>query len=444
MQDVPTESQLPVMRIFIYFAVAWLVLFLTLVGYVDFDPANHQLIQISDYLMTFHTAGYALTHGQLASLYPPEGAVQFAGMPFDRLAHTVLPEMPAPSVAEFMYMPLAAAVFAPFSHLPLNISLFCWQVVSLFCLWASMVALVAAPERGSSSRSAMAFKSSLFSLFLLPACVTIWIGQVGLVFGVLPLSLGYFLLRRKYPTGAGLVWALCFLKPQFLVPLALPMLCELFRARFKLALGFAAGVLLLASTSLALFSPRLNLEWLRCLEVSDHVYSDLQSGVSRQIATSLPRTLILMLSPESQLVFKPLIYGLAALIFFSAVFLVWRLCRVRMKNDSSIVSLSLLLGVFMTPLVVPHMFLYDFCLFAVSAPIAFNELDGLGCRLEIKRLVIAGWLLIDIYTIVVMAAAKMAVPLPFVILLLVLFSLMYKCVLLTVPDSSLESVPTSP
>jgi len=155
--------------------------------------------------------------------------------------------------------------------------------------------------------------------------------------------------------------------------------------------------------------------------------------------------LILMLSADQQVVFKPLIYGLAGIIFLSGVYLVFRICRASISGRVStsvqvstpsltadtelpLLPLSLLLGVFMTPLVVPHMFLYDFCLFTVAGPIAFYGLGGSGCDLKIKQLVIAAWLLIDLYTIVVMGAAKIAQPLLFVSLLFVLFGLMYKSI----------------
>src|ERR1700733_7899320 len=105
-----------------YLAMGWGFLVFFLIIFVDFDPQMRGLTQISDYLMTFHVAGYLVAHGQTALLYPPPDAVSFAGAPFDKMAHVVLSLMPAASVAEYMYMPLSAAVFAPFSFLSSNAS----------------------------------------------------------------------------------------------------------------------------------------------------------------------------------------------------------------------------------------------------------------------------------------------------------------------------------
>ena len=54
-----------------YMIIGWSALFIALLGYFDFDAQFHKLIQISDYLMTFHVAGSLVAHGQDQSLYPP-------------------------------------------------------------------------------------------------------------------------------------------------------------------------------------------------------------------------------------------------------------------------------------------------------------------------------------------------------------------------------------
>jgi hypothetical protein len=408
-------------------AIAWTVLFLTLVGYVDFDPSMQKLIQISDYLMTFHVGGYVIAHHLLNVLYPPADSTAFAKMAFDNLAHQVLPQMPVSSVAEFMYMPLAAAVFAPLSYLPLNVSLFAWQLISVAALFigAHLTWLATGGDspgaKAKESRDGAAVLTRLLGCFwLLPVCLTIWIGQVGLVFGFLPLACGYFLLNRKRPFLAGLAWALCIFKPQFLLPAFVVLLVLLLRREFRCIAGVVCGLLLVVAVNLAVFSPQLTVSWLGCLRVSDVVYSDPRSGIATHIATSLPRALLLTAAAQN-IAAKPVIYGSAGLLLLSALAVVWRNRKVGVLDEQLSVRFALLVGIFVTPLVMPHFFFYDYCLFALTAPLALAPGWPPSFGHKIRLLVVLAWVLVDIYSTVVLTAHQFAFPPAFMLGMLALY-----------------------
>jgi hypothetical protein len=402
-----------------YLAMGWGFLVFFLIIFVDFDPQMRGLIQISDYLMTFHVAGYLVAHGQTALLYPPPDAVSFAGAPFDKMAHVVLSQMPAASVAEYMYMPLSAAVFAPFSFLSPNASLFCWQILSALCMaYCSYLISKAATLGGAEFVDAGTV--SWLCLMLIPVCLTLWIGQVGLVFGLLPLLGGFYLLYRDNPWHAGIAWSFAIFKPQFLVPVLVILIAQACRKRFSSAIGLAAGAAVLGIINVVAFSPAMIVEWLRCLKLSDIIYSDPKFGVATHIATSLPRTIILIIPVDQQAMFKPLIYGMAGILFLSAAFAVWRMAK-RGVSEKHLLNLSLLLGVYLTPLVMPHFFFYDYCLFVAAGLIIFLMEWPVYLEWRLKSLAIMTLILINIYSIVVLAAHQFASPLLFMILMTVLY-----------------------
>ncbi|HEY9756659.1 MAG TPA: glycosyltransferase family 87 protein [Oculatellaceae cyanobacterium] len=416
-------------------AIAWTVVFLTLVGYLDFDPEMQKLIQISDYLMTFHVGGYVIAHGLLSVLYPPADSTAFAKMAFDNLAHQVLPQMPVSSVAEFMYMPLAAAVFAPLSYLPLNISLFVWQVVSVAALfvgthltWRSATGIgvtdSGAGGTGPERDGVATVLTRLLGAFgWLPVCLTIWIGQVGLVFGLLPLASGYFLLTRKRPFLAGVVWSLAIFKPQFLMPAFVVLIVLLLRKDFRCIVGVISGLLLIMSINLLVFGPGLSASWLGCLKVSDVVYSDPRSGIATHIATSLPRTLLLMAATKN-IAIKPLVYGFAGVLLLSALAVVWKNRKIGGFDDRLSLHFAFLIGIFVTPLVMPHFFFYDYCLFALSAPLAFAPNWPPAVGRVIRTVVLLTWAIVDMYAAVVLVAHQFAVPLVFMLAMFVMYLLL--------------------
>ena len=456
-------------RVLLLLAIGWSVIFLTIVCYVDFDTQMQPLIQISDYLMTFHVGGSLMAHGQTGLLYPPLDSVMFAGMPFDKAAHVLLPKMPPSSVAEFMYMPLAAVVFVPFSYAPLNWSLFLWQVSSLLALFFSVQCLWWVRTAGSDERDGRsAMKSMIFRslsvLWLLPVCLTLWIGQVGLLFGMLPLAIGYCFLGKNRPFMAGLFWSLAIFKPQFLVPAFVIIFALVIRKQFKCLCGAALGIISILLLNVCLFTPALTADWLRCLKISDIVYSDPRSGIAMHIATSLPRTLILLMAGKNLLIVKPIIYGLSALLFGTALFAVWKSWNFSKKpglskqsnlanlsnfanvsnlsnlDDDSTLRLAFLIGIFVTPLVMPHFFLYDYCLFGLTLPLAFFSKWPEPLGWSIKKVVLLSWLVINIYSIIVMSAHQFAIPLVFMLAMLAFYIALLRVVWQAAPEPTSEEL----
>ncbi len=398
-------------------AAAWGFILVMLFIYTDLQMPKE--VSNSDYLMTYHTAGQLVREGNARMLYPPAGSTSFIDTEFDKAAHRVLPLLPARATAEYMYMPLIAGLFVPFSFLPLGYSILAWQILSLVAV-AYSAFLISSHASQTEESSNLDIAAGWISLTLIPLALSIWIGQLSAIYGLLPLVGGiYFVYKRKDFLG-GLMWSLAVLKPQFFIPAVMMTLGLASAKRFKPIFGIACGIAGVIAINLVLFSPDLFREWLSTLKLADAVYSDTKYGVNTQLATSLPRAIILMLPVAQHAVFKPLVYALSAILGGIGLFFVCRLLRSPLP-DSFKVSLAAIICIFATPMVVPHVFFYDFTIFAAAGFIAcaFKWPEYLEWR--IRSLTYATWLIINTYAVLLVTKKTFAIPIVFVLIMLELY-----------------------
>src|SRR6202042_994684 len=101
--------------------------------------------------------------------------------------------------------------------------------------------------------------------------------------------LGYWLLRKNKPIMTGLAWSIRVLKPQFAMAAGVVMVMHLLERRWKTIAGFLTLVILFCAINVSFFSLSLFNDWLRCLKLSDAVYSNLKYGVASHLMICLPR-----------------------------------------------------------------------------------------------------------------------------------------------------------
>ena len=398
-------------------AAGWGFILVLLFIYTDLQMPKE--VSNSDYLMTYHTAGQLVREGNARQLYPPADATSFIDTDFDKAAHRILPLLPARATAEYMYMPLVAGLFVPFSYLPLGYSILAWQILSLIAV-AYSAFLISSHASQTDEASNLDIASGWISLTLIPLALSIWIGQLSVIYGLLPLVGGlYFVFKRKDMLG-GLVWSLAVLKPQFFIVAAMMTFGLATARRFKPMIGIACGIIAIITINLVLFSPDLFREWLTTLKLADAVYSDTKFGVNTQLATSLPRSIILLLPVEQHAVFKPLIYALSAILGAIGLFFVSKLIRSPLP-DSLKLSLAGIICVFATPMIVPHVFFYDFTIFAAAGFLAcaFKWPEYLEWR--IRSLTYVTWLVINAYAVILVTKKTFAIPIVFVLIMLELY-----------------------
>lgn len=392
--------------------------FLLILLFIFFDLTQPKSVQQADYLETYHTAGTLVREGKTSQLYPPPGATSFMDTEFDKAAHRVLPELPATSLAEYMYMPLVAALFVPFSFLPPEYSILAWQATSLVAL-AYCAFLMSKHASQTDESTELDVSAGWIALTFLPVALSIWIGQISVVYGLLPFMGGLYFAFKGKDLHCGLIWSLAVIKPQFFIPALMLAIALATARRFKPLGGIMCGAAVILALNLAAFSPQLFSEWLATLKLADAVYSDVKFGVNQPLATSLPRAIILLVPVAQHAIVKPIVYALSAVIGGIALFFASRLVRSSLP-DSYKVALAAIVCIFATPMVVPHVFFYDLTIFSgagfIAAAFAWPEyLDW-----RIRSLAVATWAIANIYGVLVMTKV-LAIPIIFVLIMLELF-----------------------
>lgn len=346
-----TTPSLICRRILIFIATVWTLvqaLFL-----IDSNLSNPKRFQESDYIMTFYVAGRLVATGRSDQLYPAADESTFVSAAFDRAAHELLDSLPRQTVAIYMYSPLIAALFVPLSYLDPNWSLLFWHLLSILA-WALSCKLLAQIVDADFLKSF--FLSSLFA----PIFITLWSGQLGLVLGVLPLCLGFSLLLLGRHLGAGLVWSILLLKPQYFPAAAFVALVFLCAGNFRLTVGMALGGVLFLGANLAIFSPALVQQWLASHRLSDALFISNDYGIPFHLVTSLPANLLLWLPRSLRATVKWPIYLGAALCWIGGL----ALCIKAQRSPWGLqqrVSFSLIVGCVLSSFALPHLLYYDLC-----------------------------------------------------------------------------------
>lgn len=443
-------------KVFSLTAFGWGIILIALFFYTDLLLPS--VNQNSDYLMTFYTAGELVREGKISQLYPPADAGTFVDTPFDKAAHMVLPLLPARATAEYMYMPAVAGFFVPFSLMSPSISLLMWQLVSLAALAVCTCLFTAkfssrrldgskqdeqtgSPQAALQAQTTISLKNNnadnltasafWLALTLVPLAISIWIGQISVVFGLLPFMTGMFFVLKKKELLGGLFWALTIIKPQFLVAVLMITVALATSRRLKPLLGVVSGIAIFSILNVAAFSPTTIGQWLTTLKLAEIVYSDLKFGVAQHIATSLPRAIILLLPVSQHTIAKPIIYALSALLGGIGLYFCIRVMKSKLP-DANKLALAALVSIFATPMIVPHVFFYDYTMFIAAGFMvyALNWTPDLGFRL--KSLLWLGWALTNAYAIILFTKKDFAIPILFVLLMLELYRRALVCARLAV------------
>jgi hypothetical protein len=350
-------------RILIFSAKAWTIIAITVIAYSALYLP--QAAESTDYVMTFYASGHLVASGQAAKLYPESGALSFTTSPFNQATHVLLPGLPHNLTAAYMYSPLVAWAFAPLSHLRPNLSLLVWQGLSLVALVISCALLA----RLTHTKATDIF---FLSFLLFPVFITIWIGQLGLVFGLLPLCLGYFLLTANRSFLAGLAWSFLSLKPQYLPAVGLVGLVLALVGRINCLAGIALGSGGLFLANLLIFPSDITLNWLTSLRASDAIFSSGLYAIPIHLVASLPSNLLMLAPLAQRSLAKWSIYCFVAALWITGL---WQ-CRRMAKsggNDVATISMTVVVGTILLPLVAPHMLYYDLALLLPAGATLFNK-----------------------------------------------------------------------
>ena len=353
------------------------------------DVAAPGVTESSDYVSSFYVAGRLAAAGEFDRLYPGPDAVSFRNSPFNEAAHQLLPQFPKGITTNFMYPPIVAWVFAPLSVLPPHVSLLVWQAISLSALGLCCVLL-------SLTTDVRARDLLLLSSLFFPTFMTVLIGQAGIPFGLLPLSIGYWLVRRGSPLAAGVAWAGLALKPQFLPVAGLASMAYAVTGRVRLLSGMILGLCVFVALNYIVVPYGTVATWIRSLRVSDAIFSRDEYQVPVHLLASIPADLMMRFPPGARESLKPVLYGLSIGLGLLALWQCRKILRSPLPEELG------RLAVFTTslailPLTSPHLLYYDL---VILFPMGLILLDTRWSRPPLdalRRMVIVSWSSISAY-----------------------------------------------
>ena len=399
-------------RALIFLATAWALA--SCIFLLDSNlSSEREKFQESDFIMTFYVAGHLAASGRYDQLYPSPNARSFIDSPFDEAAHKLLPHLPRTTTGAYMYTPLVAGFFAPFHWLDPNSAMLVWQIFSIVALAASAFLLAQITRVKASD---IFFLSFLFA----PVFLTLWAGQLGLAFGLLPLCLGYFLILRGKRLFAGMVWSLLLLKPQFFFPAAFVAIVCACTQRFRPLIGMTLGVVALLFLTVGLFSWPTTLQWLSSHRVSDvYFFSGLQ-GIPSHLVTGLPANLMVLLPVSARETVKLPLYTAAAAAWVCGVWFCLGLKKAQASATCQ-TSIALTVGVILASLTLPHLLYYDLCVLLPAGVLLVAKNSPLSIHGG-QSVAVMGWIAISMFfPLLVGFAYTTILPLILELIILLLF-----------------------
>ncbi len=395
-----------------------------------------KLMQACDFVMDFYTVGAMIQSGQGVGIYPPAGAESFFGAPFDNFCKHLLPYLPKESVAIYMYSPLLALLFAPFSLLPAPAAMVIYQVICILMLIGVGLLL---RGRDYKKVAAFVFMSALFC----PVFHTLLIGQLGILYGLGPLALAYFCLIKNKHLLAGLSFSLLALKPQFLPTALLVCAALLFCRKPKATIGLVLGMVAFAAVNIATCGQNLFIAWFHNFKMADAIYAKEIYHFGEYLVVCLPAVLLQFFPYALRESVKLPIYSLSAAI---GVFSLWRavrLLRVAIAQDereketklspesshtlhfNQAIGLVLIMGLIVLTLVVPHFLFYDLCALVLIVAIGFSEIYPLELAMPMRLMRMGMWWVSNIYYLLFMFAPIGPLKQWFALILVSIYSYFY-------------------
>jgi hypothetical protein len=362
---------------------------------------NPNLVQSSDFLFTFYLAGQLLAAGRPLDIYADPAAANLLNSAFNAYAHKVFGNLPASLTACYMYPPLTALVFVPFGYLAATMSLLAWQGLSILALCLCTYLLAGRTSKGWPNLLAGA-------ILFFPIMQTLVIGQLGIVLGLLPLSIGYWLLLRGRQLLAGCVLSFLFLKPQFFPVALLVSLALALAGRIRCLAAFTIGTILLVLLNLQLFGAPVFESWLCTLKMANLIYTNPQYTAPNHLLSCLCPAVLQLLPFDMRLTAKMIFYPISAIIALHALLTCRRIIKAAGNRYVEAIPFVFVLSILVLPLVMPYLLYYDLSILVIAGVLVSGQ-DFFRSNRPAMRDFILGWLFIDVYLIAVLALGKQLV-----------------------------------
>jgi hypothetical protein len=372
----------------------------------------------TDFVSSFYIAGYIVSHKKAHDLYPEINATSFKDGAFDRICRELLPDFPKDKTGIYMYSPLLALLFSPFAQMSFTNALTLFQALSVLSLLIAAMLI----KRMCSVNISIISIFSLFFLFL-PIAQTLWIGQLAIIFALLPLVFGWYLLEINKPFLAGLIWSIVFLKLQLFPLMMVLVFISFLLKQYKCLLGFLIGSISLILISFLCLSPEVFGQWLASFKHSEHLISGGSCTSPEYLTACLPGAIMYLLPDYLRNEYKWLIYGFCSIFILVNIYLASQICKKQLALKTKL-RLCLLISVLAMPLYIPRLLIYDLVLYVL--PAALFLLDNNSNLNYMKLLVSIYGLLISWQVFLIVVNTSQAHPITLLIgLLFIICCLFY-------------------
>lgn len=314
--------------------------------WVDFQRKD--LVEATDFANSCYVAGKIAKSGDVSLLYPALSATDYIHSKFPEIAHQLLSTLPAGSHPVWQYSPLNAFLFSYLSFFNVETALLIWQILN-GCATLAIAFLLA---KSFKIRILDAF---LFCFSFAPWFMMIKFGQQGIIFGILPLCLGYWFAQRNRSVLSGLCLSITFLNPKYMLVAGL-FATILFCRNRRVLPGFLMGVAFWI-TILLLSTPQMVGPWLHGLRLAELYFFDPHLLHRTFIYTSLPALSILNSPIESRDAAKVFCYAVAGVV--GAVTLFIGIKASKRMTKQQFLLLALTLSFLSMPVLEPHLLFYD-------------------------------------------------------------------------------------
>jgi hypothetical protein len=392
--------------------------FIVSVGLLFTDVLVPTFAQWSDYWRLYYPCAQALTHsGGFAEVY-----TLVAGLPKETDQYTHILEMLAVPDETFRDMPLILWALRPLSLFPVNASQAVWHVCSLVALsYATFVMARAAAILDLDAEDTHDVGWACISFT--PVLLTLLLGQMGLVFGLLPLALGYWLLTKKRAAQAGLIWALLLLKPAFLIVALANAITQAFAKKFNCLIALVCGIGVISLLGMLSGGGAFQ-TWL-----SSIFAFNTQPTMDPRLDISFTHAMMSLLPADNQLnmPLTILMLSVGIMIAVGGFMQLHKLAQLPNKRQD-LVPFATLVGASIVPIVVPHLPFYDLSVLAMAALVVYCMEWREHMEWRVHSITRMHWLCINAYFLLFLVKREFAFPIEVVALMLVFFMRMVETV----------------
>jgi len=358
----------------------------------------------SDYARLYYPCAKFLEMPHFAFTAPPPQVVdQFAKI----LAAFV------PPLESFIDEPLLLKPLHLLTFTSLPWSQAMWHLLSLLALFGSTAAVTGAAAHVQSDAEdthTMMFMSTC----LAPVFISLWLGQLGLVFGLLPLALGYLLLTKGKPALAGFIWSFLLLKPAFLIVAVINAIAQVLAGKYRCLAGLVFGIIVvLLITWCACGGGEFN-AWL-----SQFPSFSMQWQADPRLDVSFTNS-VLIFAPERREALAPLCCVTSLVIALGGLVALRILARTKGKEDE-LIPLATLVGTLLVPILAPRLPFYDLSVLVMVALIAYCFERREHMEFRIQTLARISWLAVTGYALLFYFNRGLAYPIEVTFVILILY-----------------------